>query len=576
MALTWIEMEEDNGAMDDYVDIFNRLWEHSENEIVEFKKAETGFDIDELGKYFSALSNEANLRERECGWIVFGVWDKKHKIIGTSFKDGESALNKLKQDMSQHTSDELIFRDIVPIEVEGKRVLLFKVPASPRNIVMRWKGIPYGRDGESLKPLNQAKQDEIRQQSPLPDWTAQLVPNATIEDLDELALATAKVMFKKVHSSNIPVSEIDSWNNEEFLCHSMMMRDGQLTRAAILLLGKPLSIQKIYPAVAQITWTWQDEEGIVQDYEHFTIPFILTVDKVLSKIRNVTMRELPGGTLFPDTMKQYDEYTIREVLHNAIAHQDYTLRQRIIFVESPGKLYYENGGTFIPGTIENVLEHKGPQMHYRNECLCRGMVNFNMIDTVGRGIKKIYTEQRNRFFPMPDYEIDNEHRSVGVTIYGKMIDEKYTDLLKRDTSLTLKECVWLDAVQKHYPITKVAARHLHEKGLLEGRPPHYTISLSVAKMTRQVGHYTKVNGLARNSIKKLTLQLAFNAGEMGFMRKDAFETLRHVYPSDISSDEILRKIGRLLVSMAKEGLIKKDENGKLWLITRKGEQELGS
>lgn len=562
--------------MDNYVDIFNRLWEHSENEVVEFKKAETGFDIDELGKYFSALSNEANLRERECGWIVFGVWDKTHEIIGTSFKDGESALNKLKQDMSQHTSDGLIFRDIVPIEVKGKRVLLFKVPASSRNIVMRWKGIAYGRDGESLKPLNQAKQDEIRRQSPLPDWTAQLVPNATIEDLDELALATAKVMFKKVHSSNIPASEIDSWNNEEFLCHSMMMRDGQLTRAAILLLGKPLSIQKIYPAVAQITWTWQDEDDIVQDYEHFTIPFILTVDKVLSKIRNVTMRELPGGTLFPDTMKQYDEYTIREVLHNAIAHQDYTLRQRIIFVESPGKLYYENGGTFIPGTIENVLEHKGPQKHYRNECLCRGMVNFNMIDTVGRGIRKIYTEQRNRFFPMPDYEIDNEHRNVGVTIYGKMIDEKYTDLLKRDTTLTLKECVWLDAVQKHYPITKVVAKHLHEKGLIEGRYPHYTISLSVAKMTHQVGHYTKVNGLARNSIRKLILQLALNAGELGFRRKDAFETLQHVYPSDISSDEKLRKIGRLLVSMAKEGLIKKDENGKQWLITRKGEQELGS
>lgn len=110
----------------------------------------------------------------------------------------------------------------------------------------------------------------------------------------------------------------------------MMMREGKLTRAAILLLGKPLSIQKIHPAVAQITWTWEDEEGIVQDYEHFTIPFILTVDKVLSKIRNKTMRELPGGTLFPDTMKQYDEYTIREALHNAIAHQDYTLQQRIV------------------------------------------------------------------------------------------------------------------------------------------------------------------------------------------------------------------------------------------------------
>ena len=554
--------------MENYEDIFNRLWEHSENEIVEFKKAETGFDIDELGKYFSALSNEANLRERECGWIVFGVWDKKHKIIGTSFKDSESALNKLKQDMSQHTSDELIFRDIVPIEVEGKRVLLFKVPASPRNIVMRWKGIPYGRDGESLKPLNQAKQDEIRQQSPLPDWTAQLVPNATIEDLDELALATAKVMFKKVHSSNIPVSEIDSWNNEEFLCHSMMMRDGQLTRAAILLLGKPLSILKIYPAVAQITWTWQDEEGIVQDYEHFTIPFILTVDKVLSKIRNVTMRELPGGTLFPDTMKQYDEYTIREVLHNAIAHQDYTLRQRIIFVESPGKLYYENGGTFIPGTIENVLEHKGPQKHYRNECLCRGMVNFNMIDTVGRGIKKIYTEQRNRFFPMPDYEIDNEHRNVGVTIYGRMIDEKYTDLLKQSKSLTLKECIWLDAVQKHHPITKMAAKHLHGKGLIEGRFPNFTISLSVAKMTKQIGVYTMEKGLEAKAMEKMILQLAKDAGVDGFKLSDVFDALHRSLPSASTDESKRRFLGRMLAKMAKRDLISID--GRKWYITPKG------
>lgn len=166
--------------MDNYIDIFHQLWEHSENELVEFKKAENNFDIDELGHYFSALSNEANLREREFAWIVLGVWDKKHEIVGTNFKNGEVALNKLKQDMSQHTTDNLIFREIIPIEIEGKRVLLFKVPASPRNIVMCWKGIAYGRDGESLKPLNQAKRDTIRQQSPLLDWTAQLVPNSVI------------------------------------------------------------------------------------------------------------------------------------------------------------------------------------------------------------------------------------------------------------------------------------------------------------------------------------------------------------------------------------------------------------
>ena len=159
-----------------------------------------------------------------------------------------------------------------------------------------------------------------------------------------------------------------------------------------------------------------------------------------------------------------------------------------------------------------------------------------MIDTVGRGIKKIYTEQRNRFFPMPDYDIDNEHRTVGVTIYGKMIDEKYTNLLKANNSLSLKECLWLDAVQKHHPITKDAAKHLLDKGLIEGRAPHYTISLKVAKMTKQIGHYTKENGLAENSIQKLLLQLAHNAGSMGFKRQDVYEGLQHVFPSSLTQD----------------------------------------
>lgn len=558
--------------MEDYNEILNHLLAKSENEIVEFKAAKNNFDVDDLGKYFSALSNEANLRERDFGWIVFGVDNKTHEVIGTSFKNGEQALNKLKQDMSQHTTDNLIFRDVIPINICGKRVLVFKIPASPRNIVMHWKGIAYGRDGESLKPLNQAKQDEIRRQPPIPDWSAQLVTNASISDLDDLALATAKVMYKKVHSSNISGDEVDKWSLEEFLSNSNMMRDGQLTRAAILLLGRPTSLDKIHPTVAQITWTLEDEESIVEDYEHFSIPFLLAVDKVLAKIRNKTMRELPGGTLFPDTMKQYDEYTIREALHNAIAHQDYTLQQRIVFVESPGKLYYGNGGTFIPGTVEKAIEHKGPQLHYRNECLCKGMVHFNMIDTVGRGIKKIFTEQRNRFFPMPDYDIDNEKRLIGVTIYGKMLDEKYSTLLKNNVNLSLKECIWLDAVQKKRPLTKQAIDHLKSRKLVEGRGQNLTISLGVARLTHQVGHYTKNKGLAYDTLRKLILQLAYNAGKEGFKRSEAFDGLEHALPYLKNREAKQYYITRLLVKLRKEGLL--DSTNRRWFITENGETEI--
>ena len=180
-----------------YRQLFHSLIQHKESEVVEFKKAENNFDFDDLGKYFSALSNEANLRGLPFAWLVFGYDEKKHEIVGTSYKDGEGALNKLKHALTNNMSDGQTFREIIPVEVDGKRVLMFKIPASPRNIVMKWKGIAYGRDDESLNPLNQSKQDEIRNQTPYRDWSAEIVPNATLDDLDEVAIAKARKMFKK-------------------------------------------------------------------------------------------------------------------------------------------------------------------------------------------------------------------------------------------------------------------------------------------------------------------------------------------------------------------------------------------
>lgn len=557
-----------------YIEIFKSLISHKENEVVEFKKAENNFDFDDLGKYFSALSNEANLRGLPFAWLVFGYDEKKHEIIGTSYKDGEGALNKLKHDFTNHTTDGQTFREIIPVEVDGKRVLMFKIPASPRNIVMKWKGIAYGRDGESLKPLNQSKQDEIRRQAPAPDWSAEIVPDATIADLDELALATARIMYKKVHGSTIPANEIDEWSTEEFLSHSEMMRNGKITRAAILLLGNPVALQKIHPANAQITWVWKDKDGEIVDYEHYTIPYILAVDKIFAKIRNKTMRELPGGTLFPDTMKQYEDYSIREALHNCIAHQDYSLGGRITLVENEGFLYYSNRGSFIPGSVEKVLRDKGPQKDYRNTCLSHGMVHFNMIDTVGRCIPKLFKEQRRRFFPMPEYEIDDSAKTVSVTIYGIASDDAYTDLLKSDSTLSLMECLWLDAVRTHRPITKEAARHLKDKKLIEGKAPRYNIALSVAKKVQQIGQYTRETGLNKKAQVKLILQLAFNAGSTGFKRAVAFEIIEQSLPASMTKTQKLNHVSHMLRDMQTDGLLKKNDSGKSWLITPKGIQEL--
>ena len=544
-----------------YIDLFHSLIQYKESEVVEFKKAERSFDFDDLGEYFSALSNEANLRGLDFAWLIFGYDEKKRQIVGTSYKDGEQALNNLKHDFSQHAADRLTFREIIPIVAEGKRILMFKIPASPRNIVMTWKGIAYCRDGESIKPMNQSKMDEIRGQAPNPDWSAEIVPDATLEDLDEVAIAKARKMFKKVHS-RIPVEEVNKWTDEEFLNKCELMVSGKLRRAAIILLGKMFSDSKLRPAVAEVTWTLRDEKQEVVDYEHFSVPFILTVDEILAKIHNLTLRELPGGTLFPDTMKQYDDYTIREALHNCIAHEDYTLQQRINLVENPGFLYYANGGTFIPGTLENALETQGPQRFFRNACLCKAMVHFNMIDTVSRGIKKMFTNQMERRFPMPDYEIDNEKKEVAVRIYGNAINECYTKLLKENDTLTLHDCISLDAIQKGHRIDEEIAQDLLKRGLIEGEAPNYTISIGVAKASKQLPGYTRVRGLERDKIKHMVLQYIQNAGTDGAKRDAILEYLQNTLPSRNTKEQNLRMLGNILSEMANEGMI--TTKNRLW------------
>lgn len=548
-----------------YKQLFHSLIQHKESEVEEFKKAENNFDFDDLGKYFSALSNEANLRGLPFAWLVFGYDEKKHEIIGTSYKDGEGALNKLKHDLTNNMSDGQTFREIIPVEVDGKRILMFKIPASPRNIVMKWKGIAYGRDGESLKPLNQSKQDEIRNQTPYRDWSAEIVPNATLDDLDEVAIAKARKMFKKVHS-RIPVAEVNAWSDEKFLSKCGLMIDGKLTRAAIILLGKSFSEYLLRPAVVQVTWTLRDKNKDVVDYEHFSVPYILTVDEILAKIHNLTLREMPGGTLFPDTMKQYDDYTIREALHNCIAHSNYQLQQRINFVENPGFLYYSNAGSFIPGSLEEVLSTDEPQKFFRNDCLCQAMVHFNMIDTVSRGIKKMFTEQWQRRFPMPDYEIDNDKQQVAVRIYGTSIDERYTNMLKNNDSLTLWDCISLDAIQKGHRIDETVAQDMIQRGLIEGEAPNYTISLGVAKASRQLPQYTKVRGLERDKIKHMILQFIQNAGADGAKRDAILEYLQGTLPGRNTRGQNSDLIRNILREMGQENLIV--SKNKLWYLSK--------
>ena len=537
--------------------------ENAHCEWKEFKNLKNSFCGDEKDDVISYVSAIANM---EGGHLVIGVHDKTLDIVGTDTYnyDRQKAILRLTERCVNLSTEGLDIDEFVTDDT-NRKVWVIHIPKHlPKRPVFAhnkaWQRIEDSLVEMTAERMSTILDEPIFSET---DWSAQIVADAMIEDLDEVAIAKARMMFKKVHS-RIPEAEVNAWTVETFLSKCGIMKNGGITRAAIILLGKYESAFKLRPAVAQVTWTRRDEKQEVVDYEHFTVPFILTVDEILSKIENLTMREMPGGTLFPDTMKQYDDYTIREALHNCIAHQDYTMQQRINFVENPTYLYYSNAGSFIPGTLENALTNEEPQAYFRNECLCRAMVDFNMIDTVSRGIKKMFNEQWRRHFPMPDYEIDAKNRKVSVRIYGNEINEQYTNLLKTNKSLTLWDCISLDAIQKGRTIHEDIAQDLLNRGLIEGEAPNYTISLGIAKATRQLQGYTKQKGLDKEKIKQMILQYLKNAGTDGAKRDSIYEYVKDVMPQVKTHEQQLRLLGDILSALSTDKLIY--PKGRTWFL----------
>lgn len=458
----------------------------AENEVVEFKEAKNGFDFSKLGKYFSALCNEANLKRQPAAWLVFGVNDHR-QVVGSNFRSTRKDLDNLKEEIANKITHRITFIDIHEVIHGKERVVLFEIPAAPKGLPIAFDGHYYGRDGEALSPLNLEEIERIRAQATLEDWSAAVVPAAGLIDLDEEALHVARKNFKSKFPDK--ARDVDGWDDATFLNKAKLTIKGQITRTVLLLLGREESEHFLLPADVKIRWLLKDHQGNDRDYALFGMPLLLAVDKVYAKIRNLRYRYIRDGTLFPEEVDQYEPYAIREALNNCIAHQDYTLGGRINVVEREESLTFTNLGSFAAGDVQRVVMEDAPEEFYRNRFLATAMFNLKMVDTAGGGIRKLFLFQKQRFFPLPDYEISD--RRVMVTLAGKVLDMDYARLLAGNNTLTFPQIMALDKVQKKLALNDNEEKLLKAEALIEGRKPNFYIAKPVAQKTGQKASYSK-------------------------------------------------------------------------------------
>ena len=552
--------ENGNENVNNLLEMLYSLIDRFEDELVEFKEATNDYDKNKIGQYFSAISNEANLKNHQFGWLIFGVRDKDKKIIGSNYRK-MSGLDKLKHEISMGTTGNISFIDIFElcpnVDDETKRVLMFKIPAAVTAVPTGWNSHYYAREGESLVPLSMEKIERIRREHHK-DWSKQTIENGTVENLDKEAILLARKNYKeKIKKAHI-IEEIDDMTDEEFLTKIRLMMDGKLTNAAMVLLGNN-DFCHLIERPPTVMWRLYGGTGEDLDYEIFEIPFITVGERIYHKIRNLTYRYMPNQmTLFPIETQQYDQSLFYELLNNCMAHQEYAMGARIHVNEFEDKLKFTNPGSFMPGDIRTVLDPSYAPPFYRNQLLAETMTKLFMIDTASMGIRKVFKLLKKKYFPMPDYDISANQ--VSVTVYGKVLDINYTRLLFDNPDFDLNTVFLLDQVQKGKRISAEESRKLRKMKLIEGNMPNIYLASNVASLLDEQDRYIKNKAFDDQYYKDLIVGYLKE-----YKKAQKKDIMKLVAPklSDVLDDKQKNyKVQNLLKSLKRNKIITLDSENK--------------
>lgn len=540
--------------------------EDSSCEWKEFKSlahAVSGRSGDDIASYVSAIANMAG------GHLVLGVEDASLRIVGIQNFAGYTPENIRPRLLGRCTNldSEGLRVEALVADDTGKTVWILHVPKHRPRLPVYAHDKAWQRLDDTLIEMRPERLDAIvNEPVELLDWSAQVVPGATLADLDAEALQLAREKFKERHRTAEFYNEIDAWAPEVFLDRAKLTAGGRVTRAALLLLGGPPAVHLLSPHPAQITWKLDTEE---RSYEHFGPPFLRTTTLVLQSIRNIKQRLFPSNQLLATEVLKYDQRVILEALHNCLAHQDYTRQARVLVTEKVDRLIFESTGGFFDGHAEDYFTGERTPYRYRNPWLAQAMARLGMIDTMGYGIHAMTMAQRNRYFPLPDYGKSSEN-GVVLEIFGQTLDENYSLLLLERQDLEIATVILLDRVQKRLPIPDSAATHLRRQGLIEGRKPNFYLSATAAESTNEQVAYTRNRGLEKERLKQFVLShlRQFQTAS----RENLDNLLIPMLPAGLTDQQKRDRVKNLLTEMrAKDGSVYSEGRGPaaLWHLRQK-------
>lgn len=374
----------------------------NEKEWIEFKK-NNGKD---LGEYISALSNSACLHDKPFGYIVFGVDDVTHSVIGTDFNIEKKAKGNedLVPWLTRMLSPKIHFEHFILNHIDGK-VVIVKIHATI-NTPVTFKGVSYIRVGSYKKKLSEFPEKErlIWSREPLIGFERENTKEGLSDD-EVLRLLDYPSYF---YMMNSPLPSNKKGIIEKMVQERLIKAYDStysITNLGAILFAKNIQEFELLnrKAVRVIIYdgknklkTKKEQKG-QKGYANGFNGLINYIDD-----------QLPSNEVI-DTLrkevKMYPKLAIRELVANAIVHQDFSVSGTGPMVEIySDRIEITNSGKPLINTLRFV-DHN-PQS--RNEKLAQFMRRLNICEERGSGIDKVLFECELYQLPAPKF-IDGEN-----------------------------------------------------------------------------------------------------------------------------------------------------------------------
>ena len=485
---------------------------------VEFKRAAQGnFAYDGGSKpnpkdrrkcilgYVTALCNEGG------GYLVLGMEDAyPHQVVGT--KQNKGTIGELESNIYRDISIRPSIYELYEDETtKERRVLVIDVPGRPIGKLFRFEDVPLMRVGEELKPMSDEEIFKILQEQE-PDFSSEIFSTVSINDLDTEAIR----ILKQKYATKQKNPNFLTLPDEQVLSDLQLMKEGKVTYAALILVGKREKLIELLPQ-ASVILEYRKSENLVPYDNRYTYsePFYKMIDMLWHDInlRNDKIDVNDNSYIF--NIPFFNEDVIREAINNAIAHRDYRRTSETVIKQYPQKLIVMNAGGFPLGiSIDNLLR---VQSTPRNRLLADVLEKTGVVERSGQGIDKIFKNTLSEGKDSPDYSHSDSFRVelhlsavIKDKAFAMFLESEQRDLAEEDR-LSVFDVISLNEVRqgKSQSVEKDSIEKLLSCGLIEKRGrtrgTYYILSKSYYEFSGQEGEYSQKDDWGINQVMSVIM-----------------------------------------------------------------------